>query len=906
MTTPRPPDLPELRELRDFIRGRRAALYGFLEQGAELALNGDVLTIIPRNDIYIPYLNDNRNVIADLASELYERRIRAELAPLSTPAAAENGNDPADESEVDETRNGARSTARRAGANMPADEMRAKIQHDPQRAYEAVLGASLARKSGSQELVAPCPLHNDTRPSLRVNLEKATWYCDPCARGGDLFNLAQTVWGFDFPKTVERLAGLLGASYRNGDSASSKPRKPAPQKENRKVVRRLEYPYEIRDLDGTLKATHDKIEFSDGTKEMPWDPKGVQPRELPLFQIEKTVDSADGETIILCEGETPAASLWKRRVLAVGTVCGADRKGTKLHCDESLRPLTRFDVVLWPDNDEAGRNHMRTHGAALVRLGCKSVRCLCWPEAPPKGDAADFEGDVDALLDSAEAFEPAKGDPDAAAEEREWEERRRALRSGHRDPPREETKNKGTAADERVPFDAAAPVKMADYLRETKFTLKGVPTLHHFRDEFLQWNGSRFVQADGLSALVGNWLADEVELTVKTKRGDKIVDPTRWQTNEILAALAYRVALPSTTSTPTWLDKARGECHIVALANGLFDLDSGALYPPTPTFFNLTALPVTYRPDAGCPQWLQLLNQLWPQDNQAIETLQEIMGYLLEPDNSQQKIFVIVGPPRSGKGTCRAVIEAMLGAESVCKLSMSDFASRFGLEPTIGKLVAIVPDGRLDRKADIEHAVEQLLSRSGDDSPPIERKYKTSYAGATSRCRILLMFSEFPTLRDSSGALAARLVLLRTFESFVGREDTRLFEDKLRPEIDGIFLWAVEGWRRLRKRRHFVVPESAQGLLESVAEQFDKLSAFMADCIVLDPTGLLEKSQVYERYLQWARGQGRKPLSSEWFFRTLGARANVDCAYRPRSPDGKLGPRQVKGIRFKIYSDTGE
>jgi DNA polymerase-3 subunit gamma/tau len=74
-----------LPDLRDFIRGRRAALYGFMEQGAALVLSGDVLTIIPRNDIYIRYLNDNRGVIADLASELYGRRIRAELAPLGTP-----------------------------------------------------------------------------------------------------------------------------------------------------------------------------------------------------------------------------------------------------------------------------------------------------------------------------------------------------------------------------------------------------------------------------------------------------------------------------------------------------------------------------------------------------------------------------------------------------------------------------------------------------------------------------------------------------------------------------------------------------------------------------------------------------------------------------------------------------
>jgi hypothetical protein len=65
-------DLPDL---RDFIRGRRAALAGFMEQGASLKLTGDTIAVIPRNDIYVRYLSDNRNAIAELASELYGRRI---------------------------------------------------------------------------------------------------------------------------------------------------------------------------------------------------------------------------------------------------------------------------------------------------------------------------------------------------------------------------------------------------------------------------------------------------------------------------------------------------------------------------------------------------------------------------------------------------------------------------------------------------------------------------------------------------------------------------------------------------------------------------------------------------------------------------------------------------------------
>ncbi len=88
-STPAVTSTPDLPELRDFIRARRAALAGFMEQGATLLLDGDLVTIAPRNDIYVRYLTDNRNVIAELASELYGRKIRAEVAaPGAAPAPA--------------------------------------------------------------------------------------------------------------------------------------------------------------------------------------------------------------------------------------------------------------------------------------------------------------------------------------------------------------------------------------------------------------------------------------------------------------------------------------------------------------------------------------------------------------------------------------------------------------------------------------------------------------------------------------------------------------------------------------------------------------------------------------------------------------------------------------------------
>ncbi|MGC1342480.1 MAG: DNA polymerase III subunit gamma/tau [Candidatus Binataceae bacterium] len=87
-----PAAVREMPELREHIKSRRAALAGFMEQGAALSLAGEVLSITPKSDIYVRYLADNRAVIAEIASDFFGRAIRAEIVAVNaapaTPASA--------------------------------------------------------------------------------------------------------------------------------------------------------------------------------------------------------------------------------------------------------------------------------------------------------------------------------------------------------------------------------------------------------------------------------------------------------------------------------------------------------------------------------------------------------------------------------------------------------------------------------------------------------------------------------------------------------------------------------------------------------------------------------------------------------------------------------------------------
>lgn len=164
--------------------------------------------------------------------------------------------------------------------------------------------------------------------------------------------------------------------------------------------------YEVRDLSGRLVAVHVRTD-GPGGKRLWWERPDGRPglglpvEQLPLYGIDQV---RAAPRVVLVEGEKARDSLAPRcPVPVVATVTGA----SATPCDESLRPLAGRTVYMWPDADRPGVEHMRRIGLRLLRLDPRT--CLFWvrwPGAPPGGDAADYTGDVEALLRTARPWRP--------------------------------------------------------------------------------------------------------------------------------------------------------------------------------------------------------------------------------------------------------------------------------------------------------------------------------------------------------------------------------------------------------------------------------------------------------------------------------------------------------------------
>ncbi len=385
---------------------------------------------------------------------------------------------------------------------------------------------------------------------------------------------------------------------------------------------------------------------------------------------------------------------------------------------------------------------------------------------------------------------------------------------------------------------------------------------------------------DSLRAIVWQFLSQARKLD--GKRTSVPFQPTMQQVNSVLDALKAATHVEG-ISSPCWLPGAeRGWAgDIVSLTNGLLHIPSRILMHHSPQFFTVNTLPYPWEPDRTAPNWQKFLNQLWPDDLESQSTLQEIFGYLLTGDTSQQKMFLIVGPKRSGKGTIGRVLKEVIGHENYVGPTLTSLTGGFGLQPLIGKLVAVIPDARIGSQTNVQAVVERLLMVSGEDTVTVDRKNRDSWTGTLS-IRFVFLSNEVPQLGDASGALHGRFITLGLQKSFYGQEDVGLTQ-RLLEERPAILTWALAGRDRLRNRGYFIQPKSGVEIAEELGELSSPIEAFIKEQCDLGPTLEVEISDLFEAWRGWCSDNGRShPGTKQTFGKMLHAALPQTRATRPR------------------------
>jgi hypothetical protein len=116
--------------------------------------------------------------------------------------------------------------------------------------------------------------------------------------------------------------------------------------------------------------------------EWAWNLTGVEPILYRLPDVLEAVEN--GRRIFLVEGEKDADALAEEGYPAT-TVNGGAKNWRAKHAET----LAKSEIVILPDNDDAGRSYAEQAAADLHAAGC-TVRVVPLPELPPKGDVSDW------------------------------------------------------------------------------------------------------------------------------------------------------------------------------------------------------------------------------------------------------------------------------------------------------------------------------------------------------------------------------------------------------------------------------------------------------------------------------------------------------------------------------------
>lgn len=343
-----------------------------------------------------------------------------------------------------------------------------------------------------------------------------------------------------------------------------------------------------------------------------------------------------------------------------------------------------------------------------------------------------------------------------------------------------------------------------------------------------------------------------------------------------MANIAAIVRIPADIKIPCFLGSDQGcEKRFISLRNGILDLEAalnlkgkdGIILPHSPSFFSTSCLPYDYNPKAKPPSlWMVFLAQALPELADQ-ELLQEWFGYNLVFDTSFHKFMLLTGDGANGKGVVFTVLRCLLGDENTSAVGLEQFnASRtFPLSATVGKLANIVEEiGEMDRIA--EGLIKDFVSAG---RLTIERKHKDPFE-IVPTARMTLGTNVLPRFKDSSSGIWRRMLLLSMDSQILdeSQQDRRLIDSDFwtrSNELEGIFVWALQGLLRLRKNNKFTESVHSREVKCAYFSELNPTTTYLLDYCAERPGSITPSRVLYQSYRAWMQAHGENPLSAGQF-----------------------------------------
>lgn len=678
-------------------------------------------------------------------------------------------------------------------------------------------------------LEACCPIHNDSSPSLRINLETGGAHCHA---GCDILPKG-TVWNLaaaanlpdppDLSPLEKRQDKITFYVYNDEDG---KPHR---------VAKRVDY------AKAKPKDVFPGIPDENGG----WNCKkgaAANARKL-LYHLDEIV-ARPGERVYFVEGEKVADYL---RGLGVLATCTPGGSNGALDWRE-FTPLAGREVVVCPDNDDPGRKYAKKVLDKLRQIGppAKSF-VLETPTVLKGGDLFDW-GRSRSELDELALQDPA-----------EWMDAH--LPKQTKPPPNRKLAYKYHRTDL-----GNAEMLIDRYGQDLRYC----PAFK----AWMVWRGGRWVESNFAAQHLANKVARE-RLAEAELAGEDTPEEMKhaFKSEEAganRACLTQAQSIPGVIVEPTDMDL---EPWILNVRNGTIDLKTGKLMEPEREHLCTKQAPMDYDPDAKCPQWLAFLKRILDGDEEVLSFLQRAMGYSLTGSTAEQVLLFLHGSGANGKSTFLEVFLKILG-DYARKADFESFLEQkrgSGPREDLADLhgARFVPSTEVEEGRRLAEAVVKELV--GGDTLSVRRLYQARFC-FTPVAKLFLAANVKPEIRSNNLGTWRRIIFVPFTVTIPKPDRVRDLSGKLvREEGPGILAWAVRGcldWQR----RGLDPPESIRKATDSYREEQDLLGGFIEACCEEAEDYTCPAKALHGAYNYYCGKNGEAPVSKKAFSSLLSQR----------------------------------
>jgi len=350
---------------------------------------------------------------------------------------------------------------------------------------------------------------------------------------------------------------------------------------------------------------------------------------------------------------------------------------------------------------------------------------------------------------------------------------------------------------------------------------------------------------------------------------DWIFDPTDSARRSIMSFIRASISVSE--------EKLDNYPNLINLKNGIYNLDSNSLIPHDPALLLTSQLPFEYNEHATCDFWNLYIQTTFTDrtgkttDQELLYFIQEVIGYSLTTDVSYQVMFWCIGEGENGKGVLFHIL-TQLGGAAATYIDLNILKrEKYQLAGLLGKRIAMCSEANTHDNMVEDGVIKALVH--GDPTPvrQIRREPFVLYPQA----KLWWSMNRLPTITDTSHGFWRSMKPIpfnRTFEDGNRISDLK---EKLTKELSGIFNWCLIGLHRLRTNQKFSCCRQVERMKEALQLESNTIRLFIEDEAEITwmdiPAGvdpdLLESSskETYQRYVNWAKANGYKPMSDRSF-----------------------------------------